>query len=91
MRSVSRCHEKCLRCTRNRPGKLHTVTTFSTSDSLTMRKCWFVGWDKVDVYLFHVDVVDGDDVIVVLLAVFLCAHVRECLLCTKSDFVRCFC
>ena len=57
-----------------------------------------VGWDNVDVYLYHVDVVDVvdavdavDGVFVVLLAVFLCALARECLLCTQKIFVRCFC
>ena len=59
-----------------------------------MLKCWFVGWDKVDVYSYHVDAVDAVDgvcVFVVSFAVFLCALARKCLLFTRKIFVRCFC
>ena len=34
-----------------------------------MLECWFVGWDKVDVYSYHVDAVDGVCVFVVSFAV----------------------
>ena len=54
-----------------------------------MLKCWFVGWDKVDVYSYHVDAVDAVDgvcVFVVLFAVF-CVRSRESACCLLGKFL----